>query len=175
MKILIGFATKEGHTRKIARHISDLIVDEGHSVELVSLEDAEDIRLARFDNIVLAAPIHAGHYPKALSQFVSENLDQLVAGGAKLISVSLAAAGHDADDWRGLNQIVSDFGTATGWTPRNVEHVAGAYMPSRYDILTGFIMARIVSAKDPDINTSKDKVYTDWPALDAWVNTWLDT
>ena len=174
MKILIGYTTKEGHTRKIARHISDLIVDEGHSVELLNLEDADDITLERFDNIVLAAPVHAGHYPRALGEFVSKNLDKLETARAKLISVSLAAAGHDADDWRGLNQIVSDFGKATGWTPSSVEHVAGAYMPTRYDILTGFIMARIVSAKDPEADTSKDKVYTDWPALNAWVNRWLE-
>ena len=173
MKVLIGYATKEGQTRKIARHILDMAVDAGHAVELLGLEDAEDIDLGRFDRVLLAAPIHVGHYPKALVSFVSNNVDRLRQIQIHFISVSLAAAGQLADDWKGLDKIVADLTTATGWSPVEVKHVAGAYMPSKYDILTGFIMARIVSSSDPGINTSQDKVYTDWSDLNAWLKGWL--
>lgn len=174
MKVFIGYATKEGLTRTIARHISDLAVDAGHSVELLALEDSDDIDLGRFDTVVLAAPIHVGHYPKSIAPFVVRNVEQLANTEAHFISVSLAAAGHDAEDWKSLDKIVEDFASATGWTPQHVKHVAGAYLPSKYDILTGFIMARIVSSKDPGIDTSEDKVYTDWSELDAWVMGWLN-
>ncbi len=173
MKILIGYATKEGQTRAIARYISDMAVDAGHAVELLALEDADDLDFSRFDRILLAAPIHAGHYPKPLVTFVENNLDQLKSSQARFISVSLAAAGHDAEDWKSLDKIAADLSEATGWRPGGVKHVAGAYAPSKYDILTGFIMARIVSLKDPDINTSQDKVYTDWSDLNGWVKSWL--
>lgn len=173
MKILIGYATKEGQTRKIARYVADVAVEAGHTVELLALDDADDIDVSRFDRVLLAAPIHVGHYPKALATFVVNNLAQLTRSQAHFMSVSLAAAGHDADDWKSLGKIVDDLSAATGWMPARVKHVAGAYLPSKYDILTGFIMARIVSAKDPQINTSQDKIYTDWSDLNGWLRDWL--
>ena len=174
MKLLIGYASKEGQTRKIARHIADLAFDTGHSIEIVALVDASDIEFGRFDAVLLAAPIHAGHYPKALSQFVSFYQDELQNIQSRFVSVSLAAAGHDAEEWRSLEHIADDFSQATGWTPSSTKHVAGAYMPSKYDILTKFIMRRIVSAKDPDASPGEDKEYTDWTDLNASINSWLN-
>ena len=174
MKLLIGYATKEGQTRTIARFLADRAADEGHAVELLALRDASEIGLERFDAILLAAPIHVGHYPKALIKFVSDNAEKLNALPTWFISVSLAAAGHDADDWRSLDHILDDFREATGWQPKACKHVAGAYMPSEYDIFTRLIMKRIIAAKDPDADTGKDKEYTDWEDLGAWLDSWLD-
>ena len=173
MKLLIGYATKEGHTRKIARHIADLAVDNEHAVELISLKDADDVGLSRFDIVLLAAPIHAGRYPKALSAFAADNAALLNDMNTALVSVSLAAAGHDSKEWRSLDQIVGDCTTATGWRPDNVKQVAGAYKPSKYDILTRFIMRKIIAAKDPKAKPGVDKEYTDWADLDAWVTDQL--
>lgn len=175
MKLFIGYATKEGQSRKIARHIADFAFDTGHSIEISSLHDLSDLDSGRFDAVVLVAPIHAGHYPKSLSQFVSFHSEQLEQTDTRFVSVSLAAAGYDAEDWRGLQQIVEDFSEATGWSPPETQHVAGAYMPSKYDVLTGFIMRRIIAKKDPDANPSLDKEYTNWVELNAWINGWLNT
>lgn len=174
MKLLIGYATKEGQTRKISRYIADMAADAGHAVELLALEDADDVALNRFDTILLAAPVHAGHYPKAIISFVSNHSASLTGEKTRFLSVSLAASGHDAEDWRGLDDIVDDFCSATGWTPSETKHVAGAYVPSKYDILTRYIMRRIVSAKDPEANPKEDKEYTDWSDLAAWANGWLN-
>lgn len=174
MKLLIGYATKEGQTRNIARHIADLAADTGHAVELLALEDAGQTDLSRFDAAVLAAPIHVGHYPKALGKFIADQAENLDNLPVRFVSVSLAAAGHDAEDWRELDHIVEDFCAATGWTPTETKQVAGAYMPSKYDMFTGFVMRRIVAAKDPGTNLKEDKVYTDWADLNAWVNGWLN-
>ncbi len=174
MKMFVGYATKEGQSRKIARHIADFAFDTGHSVEILPLNDTSDLDLDRFDAVVLVAPIHTGHYPKALSQFVSFHSDRLEQKDTRFVSVSLAAADYDAEDWRELDHIVDDFSEATGWTPSETKHVAGAYLPSKYDILTGFIMRRILTKRDPDVNPSEDHEYTDWVELNAWINGWLN-
>ena len=174
MKLFIGYATKEGQSRKIARHIADFAFDTGHSIEISTLHELSDLDLERFDAAVLIAPIHAGHYPKPLSEFVSFHSEKLERMDTRFVSVSLAAAGYDAEDWRGLEQIVDDFSEATGWTPSETKQVAGAYMPSKYDILTGFIMRRIIAKKDPDADPSEDKEYTNWVELNAWINGWLN-
>ncbi|MEZ5715201.1 MAG: flavodoxin domain-containing protein [Paracoccaceae bacterium] len=173
MKIVVAYATSEGQTRKIARHVADRIADAGHAVELLGLSDAGDIDLGRFDGAILAASIHVGHYQRALTDFVAAEARALTAMPTILLSVSLAAAGHDAEDWRGLDRILADLQEATGWQPGRVVQVAGAYLPSRYDLFRRFVMRRIVTAKAPDMDLDADHEFTDWRALDALVDAWL--
>ena len=173
MKVLVGYATSEGQTRKIARHVADRIADRGHTVELVRLDDADDIDLGRFDRVAVAASIHLGHYQGALSDFAAHQAGRLHEMPTLLLSVSLAAAGHDAEDWRGLDRIEEDFEAATGWSPGRVEQIAGAYLPEKYDIVRRFAMRRIIAKKDPEADLDHGKEYTDWQALDALLDDWL--
>ena len=175
MKVLIGYSSKEGQTRKIARYVADRLADNGNAIELLRLEDASDIELTRFDRVILASPIHAGHYHRSFSEFAADKAAQLNSMPTLLLSVSLAAAGHDAEDWKGLDQIAADLKEATAWTPSVVEQVPGAYKPSEYDIFRRLIMRRIVGAKDPDANLDMDKEYTDWKMLDACIDSWMSS
>ncbi|WP_323786177.1 flavodoxin domain-containing protein [Thalassovita sp.] len=173
MKVLIVYASSEGQTRKIARKIMDRIADSGQAVELLPVSEAKGTDFSRFDRMIVAAPIHAGHYSRALSDFLSHEVENLSNVPMLFLSVSLAAAGHDAEDWRGLDQILDDFTAATGWQPSRVEQIAGAYKPSEYDVFRRYIMRRILAAKDPDADLDADKEYTDWAALEALVDEWL--
>lgn len=173
MKLLVGYASTEGQTRKIARHVADRLADAGHMVELLPLEDAGDVAPARFDRAVLAASVHASHYQPALAGFVEAHRDWLSTHPTLLLSVSLCAAGHDAQEWRALDRIAADFETATGWSPGEVMQVAGAYRPSRYDLFRRFVMRRIIAEKDPEADPDEDVEYTDWAALDAGLDRWL--
>ncbi len=173
MKLLVGYASTEGQTRKIARHVSDMLADRGHAVELMALEDAEGLDMARFDRAILAASVHIGHYQASLVDFAEAERHWLNGHPVLFLSVSLAAAGHDAEEWRALGGIAEDMAQATGWTPSQVVHVAGAYAPSRYDVFTRFTMRRIIAKKDPGADLSENKEYTDWAALEASVAEWL--
>ena len=175
MTVLVAYATGEGQTRKIARRVADLIADHGQAVELLPLADADDIDLDRFDRVILAASVHMGHYQRVLSDFAASHAKRLHAKPALLLSVSLAAAGHDAEDWKGAEHVLEDLKAATGWTPGQVEQIAGAYMPSKYDFFRRFIMRRIVAAKDPQADLDADKEYTDWKALDTLIDGFSDT
>jgi len=173
MKFFVGYATNEGQTLKIARHVADRLVDAGHSVELAGLKDAREIDLGRFDRAVLGGSLHVGHYQRALSDFAAEQAAALARMPTMMLSVSLAAAGHDSEEWRALDRILADFEAATGWTPGRVVQVAGAYRPSEYDVFRRFAMRRIIAAKDPDADLDRDRDYTDWDALDAEMDAWL--
>lgn len=173
MNILIGYATTEGQTRKICRHVAEHLIDAGHSVELLPLSEADDFGLGRFDKVILAASVHAGHYQRALSEFLISHATSLDMLPTLFLSVSLAAAGHDPEEWTALDRIVEDMEGATGWTPGRVEHVAGAYTPSRYDLFRRFIMRRIIAAEDPERDLDADHEYTDWGRLDRAVDGWI--
>ena len=173
MQVLVAFASSEGQTRKIARRVASQITNSDHSVELIGLSDAEGIELDQFDRVVLAASIHVGKYQRALTDFAADRATELQKKPTLFLSVSLSAAGHDAEDWKGLGGILEDFEAATGWTPGRVEQIAGAYLPSQYDVFRRFIMRRIITSKDPDANVGADTEYTDWEALGSLIDEWL--
>jgi menaquinone-dependent protoporphyrinogen oxidase len=175
LKILVTYATSEGHTRKIGRQVTDRIANAGHAVELLDLGNAADIELGRFDGAILAASVHMGHYQRSLTDFVANQCKALKEVPTLFLSVSLSAAGHDTEDWSGLDRIMTDFVEATGWTPDRVEQVAGAYMPSQYDIFRRFIMRRIIATKDAKTDLSSDYDYTDWRALDRIIDDWINS
>jgi menaquinone-dependent protoporphyrinogen oxidase len=173
MKVLIAYASTEGQTRKIAQRLADHIVDGGRTVELVELSTATRMDLQRFDGVILAASVHVGHYQRALTNFVAERSKDLQAKSTLFLSVSLAAAGHEAEDWKTLDKIKDEFVEATGWVPSRVEQVAGAYLPSEYDIFRRFIMRRILASKNPEADLDADKEYTDWNSLFRTTDDWL--
>ena len=173
MYLLIAYATTDGQTRKIARFAADRLAGQGHSVELLNVEDAEGLDLSRFDGAVLAGSLHVGGYQKALARYARTARAELAMLPTLFLAVSLSAAGNDPEDWEGLRRCLAEFETETGWTPGRVEHVAGAFRFSEYDFFRAWAMRRIADQKGEKVEPDRDKEYTDWPALilalDGWV------
>ena len=172
MRILIAYATTDGHTRKIARFAADSLNDLGHSTELLNVADAEGLDLARFQAAILAASLHAGGYQKAMAEFLRNRASEVATLPTLFLPVSLSAAGNDAEDWKGLRAAVDRFLADTGWKPGRIEHVAGAFRFTEYDFFRAWAMRRIASAKGEEVDPTKDKEYTDWVALSAALKDW---
>lgn len=173
MNILIAYASTEGQTRKIARYCADYLSSKSHSVELVGAEDALDAELARFDAVLLAGSVHMGKYQKSLVALAKKKAAALAHVRAAFLSVSLAAAGTDVDDWTGLAECVNRFAEKTGWTPPKVIHVAGAFRFSGYDFFKSWAMRWIAAQRDQDVDPHTDREYTDWAALKKTLDDWL--
>lgn len=172
MKILIAFATTEGQTRKIARFCADHLADAGHVVELMRAADGEGLDLARFDAAILAGSVHVGRYQEELVSFARTAAPELAARPTLFLSVSLAAAGTEPEDWKGLDDCVERFGAATGWRPGRVEHVAGAFRFTQYDFFRAWAMRWIAAQKKQKVTAGEDREYTDWPGLARVLDDW---
>jgi menaquinone-dependent protoporphyrinogen oxidase len=172
MYVLIAYSTTDGQTRKIARFAADRLDGNGHAVELLNLEDAAGLDLARFDGAILAGSIHLGGYQKALMQYAAAAKAELAQMPTLFLSVSLSAAGSDPDDWAGLRKCVAEFETETGWTPGRVEHLAGAFKFTEYDFFRAWAMRRIADQNGEQVEAGKDKEYTDWAALGTVLDSW---
>ena len=173
MKVAIVYASTEGQTRKIVQFCADHLVGHGHAVEVIGARDATDLDLGRFDVALIAGSVHAGKYQKSLIAFVAKNAGVLAQMQSAFMSVSLAAAGDDPDDWNGLGQCVDRFGRKTGWAPKQVFHVAGAFRFSEYDFFKSWAMRWIASQKDEAVDPHSDTEYTDWVALTDTLDNWL--
>ena len=172
MRILIVYATTEGQTRKIARHAFDRLAAAGHATELIGAEEAQGLDPSSYDAAILAGSVHAGRYQKSLGDFASAMRDALARMPTLFLSVSLAAAGEDEADWKGIRDCVARFADETGWTPGRVEHVAGAFRFSEYDFFKSWAMRWIASQKDQSVTPGVDKEYTDWASLERVLQDW---
>jgi menaquinone-dependent protoporphyrinogen oxidase len=173
MKILILYATTEGQTRKVARRVFDHLGAAGHAAELIAAGDADDLTPATFDAVILAASVHAGRYQKPLVDWATAQAQSLARAPTLFLSVSLSAAGDDADDWEGLRNCVRAFESETGWTPERVEHVAGAFKFREYDFFRYWAMRWIAASKDETVHPGHDREYTDWARLTRALDDWL--
>jgi menaquinone-dependent protoporphyrinogen oxidase len=167
--VLVVYATREGQTQKIARHIAERLVRQGHAVELFDTDQGKPLaNLSRFDAILVGAPIHAGGYPRSLVRFVREQRNLLRHVPSAFFSVGLAVASRTHDGRAQTQPLVDKFIRDTGWRPARVEFIAGALPYSKYNFLVRFVMRRIARSEGGDTDTSRDYEYTDWEGVERF-------
>lgn len=170
MRILILFATIEGHTRKIVEHISSALEKAGHDVHAINATQEDAVPAAdAFDASIIAAPVHIGTFPAPIRRLVKTNAETLMARPGAFISVSLAAASSERGELDEVADYVEEFSKETGWWPVSIHNAAGALKYTEYDFFRRWMLKRIAGKEGGPTDTSKDYEFTDWDALDRFV------
>lgn len=183
--ILVLFATREGHTRKVAEHIAAALRAEGRDVTLLNAGDADpELELREFSAAILAASVHVGAHEKAMVRFVRRAREALARLPTAFLSISLSEAGAENESnapeirqkaAREVADTMNRFFEATGWHPDRAAPVAGALMYREYNVLIRWVMRRIARASGGSVDTTQDHIYTDWQALDRFVALFLES
>ena len=151
----------------------------GVSVDMFDVRTRFAPDWTKYSIVCVAASVHIGHHEREMIAFVRTHRDALVRAGAVFVSVTLSEAGAEnptkpieerraaAADAR---RMIDVFVTETGWTPAYALPVAGALAYSRYNFLVKFVMKRIARKAGAPTDTSRDYDFTDWPALDRFVD-----
>ena len=164
--IAIAYATRHGHTTKVAEYLAAALRREGIDVQLVDTDEPpRDPHLERVAAVIVAAPIHAGGYPRSTVRWVRAHARELTRVPSAFCSIGLAVASRTTDGRGKTQPIVDAFQRETGWRPGRTELVAGALAYSKYNVIVRFVMRRIAAANGGDTDTSRDYEYTDWEAL----------
>ena len=167
--IAIAYATRHGHTAKIADHLAAAVRREGLEAKLLDTDkSARGLSLDGIVAVVVAAPIHAGGYPKSTVAWVRAHAGELSHIPTAFCSIGLAVASRTTDGRAQTQPIVDAFLQETGWRPDRTEFVAGALKYTKYNLMIRFVMRRIAAANGGDVDTSRDYEYTDWDALDRF-------
>jgi menaquinone-dependent protoporphyrinogen oxidase len=180
MKAAVFYATREGQTRKIAERIaSDL---RAHQME-VDLRDVSTpdtpIDWDHYAVACIAASVHVGHHEREMIDFVRRHRHDLHRLATAFVSVTLTEA--EAEDVRApadrrkraaadAQRMIDIFIRQTGWHPDRSLPVAGALSYSRYNWPIRFVMKRIARKAGAPTDTSRDYEFTNWPALDGFVD-----
>lgn len=179
MRAVIFYATREGHTRRIAEHVAMELRRRAHEVELYDVNTVSaSIDWPPYNWACVAASVHAGHHEPEMIAFVKRHRQALERLGAAFLSVTLSEAG--AEDVRApkerreraaadAQQMIDVFLQETGWRPERVLPVAGALAYSRYNFLIRFVMKRIARKAGAPTDTSRDYEFTDWSKLDSFI------
>ena len=173
MRVLIVYASTEGHTRKLAGFAGTRLSAAGHQVRVCEAAESDCPAPSAFEAAFLMGSVHLGRYQRKLARFARRNRDALNAMPSAFVSVSLSAAGDDARDWEGLHEAVTHFLNATGWRPCAVNHAGGAMEFSTYGFLKKLAIRFIARDHGWMVKTTQDYDLTDYAALGRFLDDFV--
>src|SRR5215204_7536274 len=172
MRVLIPYGTSEGLTARISEYIADVIRGHDYEADAVDLKGSVDPEPDDYDAVIVGASIHMGKHEHYVLDFVKENRNALERLPSAFFSVSMAA--HD--DMEEAEGYFEEFVRETGWRPAKVGFFGGALLYTHYGFIKRHIMKKIARDKgNPDTDTSRDYVYTEWDGVKHFVEEFLET
>ena len=179
--VAVFYATREGHTRRIAEAVARGLNRHGLQTTITELgRPPGRTDLDRYAAVALASPVHMGRYGAEAIAFAKTHRAELERMPTAFFSVSLTEASVERSGATPkqharfvayLKRVNERFFRQTGWHPARAKNVAGALVYSRYNFLLRWVMKLIAMKSGSSTDTSRDHVYTDWAELDAFVAT----
>jgi menaquinone-dependent protoporphyrinogen oxidase len=176
---LVLYATREGHTRRVAEHVADTLKSRGFSSEIVDVANPPaGLSIEDYCGAFIAASVHKQKHEREMTAFIRRHAGELDRIPTAFLSVSLSEAGAEdttapaESRLRASNDVqtmIDTFLNDTGWRPTKVRAVAGALMYSQYNFVLRAIMKHIARKAGGDTDTTRDYDYTDYVGLDDFV------
>jgi menaquinone-dependent protoporphyrinogen oxidase len=178
-RAIILYATREGQARRVAEHVGADLRAHGVAADLVDVRAVPDaIDWSAYGIVFVVASVHVGRHEREMRRFVTRWRRELEAASAAFLSITLSQAGvqdeHAPADRRAqaradVQRMIDVFTSETGWRPAHVLPVAGALAYTKYNWLVKLAIKRIARANGASTDTSRDWEFTDWSAVDRFV------
>ena len=173
MIILVGYATVEGQTRKIAEAVASMIEAKGDRALLFDVASGAEYAVGHPEAVILCAPVHAARYPSTFAGFVRQEAGWLNSVPSAFISVSLLIRSEFEEEREEAAGFPDHLLDESGWKPAVVHHAAGALRYTEYDFFKRWIIRRMAEAENAPTDVSRDHEFTDWSALARFVEDFL--
>lgn len=174
MSVLVLYATVEGHSRKIAEHAAAQLEKMGHGVVLGDVREPGFAVPGRFGAVLLCAPIHLGRYPDSVARFIIDWKAALAEVPTALVSVTLAIRSDSPEERAEAEGFPAKLEKKTGFHIAKVHHAAGALKYLEYDFFRRMLMRQIAAKEGGPVDTTRDHEFTDWGALDTFLQEFAD-
>jgi menaquinone-dependent protoporphyrinogen oxidase len=184
-RALVVYATREGHTRKIADHVAVTMRARGREVDVIdAAAPPPALSLARYRLVVLAASLHMGKHEREMIAFARSHHGDLARVPTALLSVSLSEATVEdptrpqtarAEAAKAIKSTIDRFLGETELHPTWIVPIAGALPYSAYGWVTRLVMRHISKMEGGPTDTSRDYEMTDWVSLDKFVDGMLES
>lgn len=165
-RILIFYATTDGHTAKVARRFGADLQAAGATVHIVDADAGHlDPSPRDYDAVVVAASLHLIGYQRSVLRWVQAHHRDLTVMPSAFLSVGLALLQPDPAARQEVTATQERFFATTGWRPTFCRDVAGAIPYSRYGWLRRRTVQKIARKAGMETDTSRDYEFTDWEEL----------
>ncbi len=166
MNALILYATTNGQTEKIAKRLSDILVKQAISVDLVRCEDTP-YDLSRYQLVVMGSRIRYGKHHKAMTHFIEQHKAELKQKETAFFSVNLVArkpekAAVETNPYvkKYLKQVDLN-AAATAVFPGKLQYPAYRWIDKK-------MIQLIMKMTGGPTDTTQTYEYTDWQQVDAF-------
>jgi menaquinone-dependent protoporphyrinogen oxidase len=177
-RLLIIYATREGHTHRVIERLAQTLRSRGIFVEVANaLELQGQLDLRTYEGVILAGSVHLGRHEPELIRFVTLHRATLQQLPTAFISVSASQATVESTSATRKQREEANarieaafalFENQTGWTPRRKLAVAGAILYRVYGPVLRFIMRTIARTRGNPTDVARNHVLTNWSALDRF-------
>jgi menaquinone-dependent protoporphyrinogen oxidase len=173
MNVLVGYATIEGQTRRIAEAIASTVETAGYRALLFDIQSGDEYAIEHPQAAILCAPVHAARYPADFARFVQQETPWLNSVPSAFVSVSLLIRSEFEEERDEATHSPDRLLEDSGWTPKMIHHAAGALRYTEYDFFKRWIIRRMAEHENAPTDVSRDHEFTDWAALLAFVGEFL--
>ncbi len=165
MKILLLYSGKNGQTRAIASYIANILQSVA-VCDVIDLLDAGSVDLKQYQQVIIGAAVHYGHFNVNLFRFVNQHIEQLSNMPSAFFAVNLTARKPEKRSPQ-TNSYVRKFFLHTPWKPQVCAVFAGALCYPCYGWFDRVMIQLIMRMTGGETDTTKKKVeYTDWHQVD---------
>ena len=166
MNLLIIYSSTDGHTKIICEKIINNL-NNSNNVELVSLDQAVNLDLSKFNKIVIGASIRYGRHSGDLYKFIKFNKDILERKATAFFSVNVVARKIEKSDPE-TNPYIKKFLKISNWKPGKIAVFAGKVDYPKYRFFDKYITKLIMFITKGPTDTTQTYEFTNWSKVDAF-------
>jgi menaquinone-dependent protoporphyrinogen oxidase len=166
-KILILYSTTDGHTRKIANRLQQVIEELEHQVTLASINDESLVDLHTFDKIVIGASIRYGKHNARITDFINRNKLHLDSKPNAFFSVNIVARKPEKNQ-PDTNPYLRKFLKKIVWQPREIAVFAGKLDYPKYSFFDRLIIRLIMFITKGPTDPKAVIEFTDWQQVESF-------
>ena len=160
MKSLIIYSSTDGQTKKICEAIRENFNNK-EFIEILPIEDAFNLNINNYDQIILGASIRYGSYKSNLFKFIKKNIGILDKKKNAFFSVNVVARKSEKNT-PGTNPYIKKFLKKTNWRPKKIEVFAGKVDYPNYNFFNKLVIRFIMFITKGPTDISQSYEFTDW-------------
>ena len=161
---LIIYSSTDGQTKTICEKIKSFSKN-SESIKLISLEEASDLNLQSYEDIIIGASIRYGKHSKNLYKFISSNKETLEKKKSTFFSVNVVARKPEKNTPE-TNPYMQKFLKISNWKPNKLGVFAGKVNYPNYGFFDKYIIRLIMFITKGPTDTSKSFEFTDWSKVE---------
>ena len=166
-RLLLIYATTDGHTLHICERLKFLMTALGQRVTLVPMAQAGALNLANFERIVIGASIRYGHHQPQVAQFIARHQTLLESRPSAFFSVNIVARKPDKNT-PDTNPYARKFLQSIKWKPQLAAVFAGKLDYPRYGFFDRQMIRLIMRMTKGPTDPKAVIEFTDWAKVEAF-------